>query len=155
MKTLMVIDPRMCTECRECINACKKEHGISRAKKTSTLPIFCLQCHPDKAPCARICPTGAIREDDGTLIVDEDACILCRLCMIACPVGMLVMDDDKKSMQKCTLCLDSDRIIPACVEACKDNVLKVFSIEDLEDLKKDVTFADVLEEAMKLYQDRI
>ena len=151
----MVIDPRMCTECRECINACKKEHGISRAKKTSTLPIFCLQCHPDKAPCARICPTGAIREDDGTLIVDEDACILCRLCMIACPVGMLVMDDDKKSMQKCTLCLDSDRIIPACVEACKDNVLKVFSIEDLEDLKKDVTFADVLEEAMKLYQDRI
>ena len=151
----MVIDPRMCTECRECINACKKEHGISRAKKTSTLPIFCLQCHPDKAPCARICPTGAIREDDGTLIVDEEACILCRLCMIACPVGMLVMDDDKKSMQKCTLCLDSDRIIPACVEACKDNVLKVFSIEDLEDLKKDVTFADVLEEAMKLYQDRI
>ena len=155
MKTLMVIDPRMCTECKECVNACEKEHGLSRAKKTSTLPIFCLQCHPDKAPCARICPTGAIREEDGTLIVDEDACILCRLCMIACPVGMLVVDDKRKSMQKCTLCLDSDRIIPACVEACKDNVLKIFSIEDLEELKKDVTFADVLEEAMKVYQDRI
>ena len=155
MKTLMVIDPRMCTECQECINACKKEHGISRAKKTSTLPIFCLQCHPEKAPCARICPTGAIKEEDGTLIIDDDACLLCRLCMIACPVGMLVVDDEKKSMQKCTLCLDSDRIIPACVEACKDNVLKIFSIEDLEDLKKDISFADVLEEAMKLYQDRI
>ncbi len=155
MKTLMVIDPRMCTECQECINACKKEHGISRAKKTSTLPIFCLQCHPEKAPCARICPTGAIKEDGGTLIVDETACILCRLCMIACPVGMLVMDTENKTMQKCTLCLDSDRIIPACVEACKDNVLKLFSIEDLEDLKKDISFADVLEEAMKLYQDRI
>lgn len=155
MKTLMVIDPRMCTECRECINACKKEHGISRAKKTSTLPIFCLQCHPEKAPCARICPTGAIREDEGTLIVDEEACILCRLCMIACPVGMLVIDDEKKSVQKCTLCMDSDRIIPACVEACKDNVLKIFSIEDLEELKQDITFADVLEEAMKMYRDRI
>jgi carbon-monoxide dehydrogenase iron sulfur subunit len=155
MKTLMVIDPRMCTECQECINACKKEHGISRGKKSSTLPIFCLQCHPEKAPCARICPTGAIKEEDGTLIIDDDACLLCRLCMIACPVGMLVVDDEKKSMQKCTLCLDSDRIIPACVEACKDNVLKIFSIEDLEDLKKDISFADVLEEAMKLYQDRI
>jgi Fe-S-cluster-containing hydrogenase component 2 len=153
MKTLMVIDPRMCTECQECINACKKEHGISRAKKTSTIPIFCLHCHPEKAPCARICPTGAIKEEDGTLVVDENACILCRLCMIACPVGMLLIDNEKKSMQKCTLCMDSDRIIPACVEACKDNVLKIFSIEELNDLKKDITFADVLEEAMKLYQD--
>ncbi|MGA2676709.1 MAG: 4Fe-4S dicluster domain-containing protein [Methanobacterium sp.] len=153
MKTLMVIDPRMCTECQECINACKKEHGISRAKKTSTIPIFCLHCHPEKAPCARICPTGAIKEEDGTLVVDENACILCRLCMIACPVGMLLIDNEKKSMQKCTLCMDSDRIIPACVEACKDNVLKIFSIEELNDLKKDITFAYVLEEAMKLYQD--
>jgi carbon-monoxide dehydrogenase iron sulfur subunit len=155
MKTLMVIDPRMCTECQECINACKKEHGISRAKKTSTLPIFCLHCHPEKAPCARICPTNAIKEEDGTLVVDENACILCRLCMITCPVGMLLIDDEKKSIQKCTLCMDSDRIIPACVEACKDNVLKIFSIEELEDLKKDITYVDVLEEAMKIYQNKI
>ena len=49
--------------------------------------------------------------------------------------------------------MDSDRIIPACVEACKDNVLKIFSIEELNDSKKDITFAYVLEEAMKLYQD--
>ncbi len=155
MKTLMVIDPRMCTECQECINACKKEHGISRAKKTKTLPIFCLHCHPEKAPCARICPTNAIKEEDDMLIVDENTCILCRLCMIACPLGMLLIDDKKKSMQKCTLCMDSDRIIPACVEACKDNVLKIFSIEELNDFKKDITFADALEEAMKLYQDKI
>jgi Fe-S-cluster-containing hydrogenase component 2 len=114
-----------------------------------------MQCHPDKAPCARICPTNAIREEDGTLFVDEDACILCRLCMIACPVGMMVIDTEKKSIQKCTLCMEKDRIIPACVEACKDNVLKIFSIEDLEDLKNDTTFADVLEQAMKVYQDKI
>ena len=89
MKTLMVIDPQRCSECEDCINACKQVHGVARTKKTSTVPVFCLQCHPDKAPCARICPTGAIQEEDGTLIVDEDICILCRLCMIACPVGML------------------------------------------------------------------
>jgi len=75
--------------------------------------------------------------------------------MIACPVGMMVIDQDKKSTQKCTLCLEKDRILPACVEACKDNVLKVFSVEDLEDLKDDTTFADILEEAMKIYQEKI
>jgi Fe-S-cluster-containing hydrogenase component 2 len=155
MKTLMVVDPQRCSECQDCINACLKEHGVARAKKTSTVPIFCLHCHPDKAPCARICPTGAIKEEEGTLIVDADACILCRLCMIACPVGMLVIDDEKKSVQKCSLCLDADGVLPACVEACKDNVLKIFSVEDLEFLKKDQSYTDVLNEAMKAYQDKI
>lgn len=154
MKTLMVMDPRMCTECQDCINACKKEHGVSRAKKSSTVPIFCLQCHPEKALCKRICPTGAIKEKNGSLMVDEDTCILCRLCMIACPVGMMIVDDVKKSMQKCTLCIDSDCIIPVCVEACKDNVLKVFSIEELEELKKDVGYADILNEVMRDYQKK-
>ncbi|MCK9152173.1 4Fe-4S dicluster domain-containing protein [Methanobacterium alcaliphilum] len=155
MKTLMVIDPDRCSECYDCINACKKEHGVARTKKSSTVPIFCLQCHPEKAPCARICPTGAIKEESGSLVVDEDSCILCRLCMIACPIGILVIDDAKKSVQKCTLCMDSDCLLPACVDACKDNVLKIFSIEDLEDLRNDVDFTEVLEEAMKSYKTKI
>lgn len=152
MKTLMVMDPRMCTECMDCINACKKEHGTSRAKKSSTVPIFCLQCHPEKALCAKICPTGAIKEKNGALYVDDDTCILCRLCLVACPVGMMVIDDERKSMQKCNLCMDSECIIPACVDACKDNVLKVFSVEELEELKKDVSYADILNEVMRDYQ---
>ncbi len=155
MKTLMVVDPRRCSECQDCINACQKTHGVARVKKSSTVPVFCMQCHPDKAPCARICPTGAIREDEGTLMVDEDACILCRLCMIACPVGMMVVDEDHKCVQKCSLCLDAEGVIPACVDACKDNVLKIFSVEDLEELKKDLSFTEVLNEAMKAYQDKV
>lgn len=149
MKTLMVVDPRMCSECKDCITACEKEHGTARAKKSSTIPIFCLQCHPDKAPCARICPTGAIREENGSLKVEEDACILCRLCLIACPIGIIAIDEEKKSAQKCTLCMETDGILPACVEACKDNVLKVFSIKELEELKKDISFAEILSETLK------
>lgn len=155
MKTLMVMDPRMCSECKDCITACEKEHGTARAKKSSSIPIFCLQCHPDKAPCARICPTGAIREEDGALIVNEDSCIVCKLCLIACPIGMPVIDEEKKAVQKCTLCMESDRILPACVEACKDNVLKVFSVKELEELKSDVSFAKVLEETLKMCQDKL
>ncbi len=155
MKTLMVVDPRMCSECKDCITACEKEHGTARAKKSSSIPIFCLQCHPDKAPCARICPTNAIREENGALKVDEDRCILCRLCMIACPIGIIAIDEDKKAAQKCTLCMETDGILPACVEACKDNVLKVFSIKELEELKKDISFAEILSETLKSCQDKL
>jgi len=149
MKTLMVIDPRMCSECKECISACEKEHGKARVKKSSSIPIFCLHCHPDKAPCAKICPTGAIKEENGALKVDEDACILCKLCLIACPVGMIAIDEDKKSAQKCTLCMETDGILPACVEACKDNVLKVFSVKELEELTRDTSYAEILQETLK------
>ena len=152
MKTLMVTDPKMCTECEACVNACEKEYGIARTRKTKTIPIFCMHCHPDKAPCARICPAGAIENIDDILKVNEDNCILCKLCMIACPIGIIAIDIEKKSAQKCTLCLESDKIIPVCVEACKDNVLNVFSIEDLQELKKDDNLIFDLEEAIKTFK---
>ncbi|KZX10398.1 4Fe-4S dicluster domain-containing protein [Methanobrevibacter filiformis] len=154
MKTLMVTDPEMCTECEACINACKKEYGVARARKTSTIPVFCMQCHPDKAPCSRICPTGAIENIDGTLKVNEDNCILCKLCLIACPIGIIAIDYDKGSAEKCTLCLESDKLIPACVEACKDNVLNIFSIEDLQELKDDENITQELEEAIKTFKTK-
>lgn len=150
----MVTDPQMCTECESCINACKKEHGVARAKKTATIPVFCMHCHPDKAPCRRICPAGAIENIDGTLKVNEDNCILCKLCIIACPIGILAIDEDKKSTAKCTLCIESDNIIPACVEACQDNVLNVFSIEDLQDLKDNESIFEDLEDVLKNFKSK-
>lgn len=155
MKTLMVTDPQMCSECEACINACKKEHGVARVKKTQSIPIFCMQCHPNKAPCARICPVGAIENIDGTLIANEDNCILCKLCMIACPIGIIAINDEKNSAEKCTLCLETDNIIPACVEACKDNVLNLFSIKDLQELKNDENLVFDLEEAIKNFKSEI
>ncbi|MDI6702928.1 4Fe-4S dicluster domain-containing protein [Methanothermobacter wolfeii] len=149
---LMVLDPARCSGCDDCINACRNTHGTARAKKGNKMPVFCLQCHPEKAPCARICPVGAIREVEGALVIDEDACILCKLCMVACPVGMIVMDPEKRSAEKCTLCMDADCIIPACVDACKENVLKLISVDDLAELKDRLEFSDILEEAMKFYR---
>jgi anaerobic carbon-monoxide dehydrogenase, CODH/ACS complex subunit alpha len=54
--------------------------------------------------------------------------------------------------QMCTECMDRDKIIPACVKACKDNVLKFFSLEDLEALKKDVSYLEVLEKTMRTFK---
>lgn len=152
---LMVIDPARCSGCDDCINACKKTHGVARVRKAERMPVFCLQCHPEKAPCARICPVGAIREVDGALVIDEDACILCKLCMVACPAGMIVLDSEKKSAEKCTLCMDADCLLPACVDACKENVLKLVSVDDLADLRDRMEFSEVLEEAMKIYRGKV
>jgi Fe-S-cluster-containing hydrogenase component 2 len=152
MKTLMVTDPQMCTKCESCINACKKQYGVARVRKTETFPIFCMHCHPDKAPCGKICPSGAVENIDGTLKINEDNCILCKLCLIACPIGLISIDNEKNSAEKCTLCLDSDNLIPACVEACKDNVLNVFSIEDIKELKDDNKSIHELEEVLKNFK---
>ena len=154
MKTLMVTDSQMCSECEDCINACEKEHGTARVIKSATIPIFCMHCHPDKAPCLKICPAAAFDEFDGILKVNEKDCIMCRLCLIACPIGLIVFDKEENSAEKCTLCLESDRIIPACVESCKDNALKLFSIEELHKLKNDTDIALHLEEAIKTFNGR-
>ena len=158
MKTLMVTDPQMCNECEACINACKKAHGVARARKTETIPIFCMHCHPDKAPCRKICPIDAIEvidDENGEILkINEENCILCKLCMIDCPIGVISVNKEKKSAEKCTLCLELDNIIPACVEACKDNVLNVFSVEDLQELKNDQDLTEELQEAMKTFRSK-
>jgi len=156
MKTLVVKDPQMCSECEDCVNACKKTHGTARVRKVGLIPIFCMHCPPDIAPCRKICPSNAIElmdEGDGEILkVNEEKCILCKLCIMACPVGTIVYDKEKKSVRKCTLCFDSDKIIPACVDACKDNALNVLSIEDLQVLEKDENLVEELQKAIKTFK---
>lgn len=42
---------------------------------------FCVQC----GKCASICPTGAIRLENGTVATSTEKCILCMACVSACP----------------------------------------------------------------------
>lgn len=45
------------------------------------------------APDPAVCPTNAInRSDDGVMVVDEDGCIGCGLCVVRCPVGAIHLD---------------------------------------------------------------
>lgn len=98
----MVIDLKKCVGCDTCTVSCKAENrtppGMSYNVVLETvkgdfpnfsitnLPRPCMQC--DKPPCAQVCPTRATyKHENGIVIIDNDRCIGCRYCMVACPYG--------------------------------------------------------------------
>jgi Fe-S-cluster-containing dehydrogenase component len=87
-----------------------------------------------------VCPTGASykRAEDGIVLVDFDKCIGCKYCAWACPYGVRELDEERKVMTKCTLCVDriTDNALPererkpACVLACPTNARLFGDIHD-------------------------
>jgi len=105
----MVIDLLKCIGCYGCQMSCKAEHatppGVTLARvevsETGTypnvtrvnLPLLCMQCN--NPPCESVCPTKATQQRaDGIVWVDEEKCIGCKYCMIACPYGARYFVED-------------------------------------------------------------
>ncbi len=88
---------------------------------------FALQCrHCEDAPCLDACITGAMRRDRsaGTVICDEERCVGCWMCIMACPVGVISRDiKGKKIASKCDLCAGEET--PVCVSKCPNEALKL------------------------------
>lgn len=101
------------------------------------MPVTCHHC--DDAPCAGVCPTGAISHSQNTVQVNQDRCIGCKSCTLVCPYGMMNIvtvplsrsfagirysSGVKAQAHKCDLCIDR-RKGPACVSACPTKALRV------------------------------
>ena len=176
----MLLDTKTCIGCLACTVACKVAHnnppGVWMAPVISEeigsypevhrvhLPLMCMQC--EDAPCARACPTGAIkRRADGIVAIDSDVCCGSGACVVACPHGALQLPRTRAyyygqptpferakgdyfpagTAQKCDLCVDRvDRgLVPACVEACPTES-RIFG--DLEDPESHLSVRLRLEE---------
>ncbi len=106
--------------------------------QTVHFPKSCLHC--EDPPCVPVCPTGASykRKEDGIVLVDYDKCIGCKYCSWACPYGARELDEQRKVMTKCTLCVDriSDTKLPeaerkpACVLACPSHARLFGDVHD-------------------------
>lgn len=96
----MVIDLLRCIGCHACTYACKVENSTGRGVFWTLvfdyergkypnvirgfLPILCMHC--EKGPCKQVCPSGATyKRMDGIMAIDQNKCISCKACMVACP----------------------------------------------------------------------
>ena len=161
MKTVFV-HPERCIGCKQCEIACAVEHSQSKdltlaiweeprpvprihveaSPYLTTFPNKCRHCSP--APCAEICPTGALFREEATDTVKlhPEKCIACGMCAMVCPFDVIVFDtasyDGKFKIMnlKCDHCPDRTEqgLEPACVEVCKVSALEWGDMNEL--LKK-------------------
>ncbi|OKW97026.1 (4Fe-4S)-binding protein [Escherichia coli] len=87
--------------------------------------------HCEDAPCARSCPNGAISHVDDSIQVNQQKCIGCKSCVVACPFGTMQIvltpvaaGKVKATAHKCDLCAGRENG-PACVENCPADALQL------------------------------
>ena len=96
--------------------------------------VHCKQC--ENPSCMAACPVGAIhKRDDKLIFIDENSCIGCRECVLACPFGavrMAPVADGRVMATKCDLCVDTKAGTPACVKGCPKKALTLMNDETLK-----------------------
>ena len=152
----MLIDLKSCNACRACMTACKGIHGIPFGEHDgreyyriwpvevelgeypyairNMTPFLCMQC--EDPPCMVVCPIpGAIhRREDGIVLVDEQKCDGCKVCIPACPYGALYFREDKRVVDKCTFCVENvdEGVRPQCVKTCPVDAIFFGDLDDPE-----------------------
>lgn len=171
----MLIDLDRCIGCRSCMVACKafrgtppgvwygrvleREIGEYPYYGKEYIPVLCNHC--EKAPCERVCPTGATsRDSSGIVTVDDAKCVGCRACYVACPYdnrfflrrsslergyygnGLTPYEEalygefTPGTVVKCDFCEDriSTGLEPVCVMTCPTNARVFGNLDDPDDI---------------------
>ncbi|HCO11627.1 MAG TPA: 4Fe-4S dicluster domain-containing protein [Desulfonauticus sp.] len=136
------VNPEVCIGCKLCELACLTEHSQSKdliiayreERMQGLLPrntveesgwiTASLNCRHCAEPyCIQACISGALTKDaeSGRVVYEEEQCVGCWSCLMACPFGAIKRHPIKEKIVKCDLC--PERSIPACVSACPNQAL--------------------------------
>jgi Fe-S-cluster-containing hydrogenase component 2 len=159
MNKQLMIKPEKCIGCRSCELICSWNRGKAFNPRNSavsvlmyeeaaiSVPVMCLQC--EEACCVKVCPVGAMhRDDDGAVKCDSAKCIVCKMCVNACPLGNVSFSPVERKIVKCELCGGD----PGCAKYCPTGCLVYTEEADALGRKRAIGIAlkDVFgEEAVK------
>ncbi len=171
----LVIDLQKCIGCEGCIDVCKEvnfspdgaswrqvfsyQAGEGFAAPSLSLPMNCMHC--SQPPCLEVCPTTAtFRRPNGIVDLNDEICIGCGYCVVACPyfartiaesdrsLNLTLGDDRSKSKvgiaTKCNFCLPrieqgfaqgleigvAPAATPSCVAYCTGSALHFGDFSD-------------------------
>ncbi len=168
----MIIDLRRCDGCQsqdtppQCTLACIEGHLAPEPMEwieiyeaelagggSQFIPTPCQQCQ--NAPCVSVCPVSAtFSTPEGPVLIDQDRCIGCRMCMAACPYDRrffnwgeppvppeaLLADYSvehqapakKGTVMKCDFCPEMARAgtLPFCVQGCPNDAIYYGDLEE-------------------------
>ena len=164
----MVIDLKRCVGCDTCTMACKATNATARGilwnrvlkyetgkypdARFHFLPVLCMHCKEPE--CEKVCPTGATsRRDDGIVVVDNEKCVGCRYCMLACVYASRSYYDEARAaypghttpfeqagnakhrlgtVEKCDFCLERVQAgkEPSCVVSCTGHARYFGDLDD-------------------------
>jgi len=140
MAKAILYDSTQCVGCRACEEGCAKrwnipynetiakEEHISAHKLTAVVThgerysrLLCMHC-ADSA-CVSVCPVAALQKSAlGAVVYDEDRCMGCRYCMVACAFQVPSYEWESRlpRVKKCNMCYERQREgkPTACSEAC-------------------------------------
>ena len=167
----MIIDLRYCDGCQsvgkppQCTQACIQGHYVPEPMEwiqvyepslpgggTQFVPTPCQQCQ--NPPCVNVCPVGAtFSTPEGIVLIDQQRCIGCRLCMEACPYDrrffnwgeppvppeatfmkydVMRQKAIKGTVMKCDFCPDMAEAgrLPYCAQGCPNHAIYYGDLEE-------------------------
>ena len=170
MEGVIFVRVEKCLACRSCEIACALEHSESKELVPAiaesprprprvsveeagehAIPLQCRQC--EEAPCLKVCPTKAIFRSgpNQPIGIDRRLCIGCKWCVLACPFGVVRMDNESRLIIKCDMCMErlSRGERPACVSACPTRALQFRTLAEIVSEKRKRTSEKFLTEIEK------